>query len=79
MKEAYLNYEDAQERVNELVAYFGEGTYAEESAVDCDYVPCPNELGTWSGTTSGWFIYNADDEEVACVAYWQVEPMDEEE
>lgn len=75
MKESYLAYKEAEERVNQLLKeYEEEGltVYAEDSTFDCGSMPCPRGLDNWSGETAGWRIYDEDaNEELAAIAYWE--------
>lgn len=75
MRTSVMNYEEANEMVNDFIADAkenGMNVYVEDNAADCCHFPCPRALGSWSGETSALYVYDADtNEEVYAVAYWE--------
>lgn len=69
IKEAYYFEEDARARAMALC--FEQGGYIERAFANCDKLPCPKELDNWSGETEAYAAYNAQDEQIAIIGYWE--------
>lgn len=59
---------EAEEMAENLTPEFG---YTEQSEANCDNMPCPRELDSWSGTINAIRVYNAWNEEIAVIGYWE--------
>lgn len=74
IKDSTYFYEDAIKIANEYAASLKERdieVFIEDATADCDSMPCPRELGTWSGETSAISVYSFDDDTAdLLVAYW---------
>lgn len=62
-----MTYAEAEEMAKDLTPKLG---YAEQSEADCDNMPCPRDLDSWSGTINAIRVYNVWNEEVAVIGYW---------
>ena len=53
------------------MSYMEEGGYIEDSQADCESLPCPRELDSWSGVINAYRVYDASGEEIAVIGYWE--------
>lgn len=65
IKDSTFYYEDAMDMANhyaETLQEKGIEVFIEDATADCSSMPCPPELGTWSGETSAILVYSFDDD-----------------
>lgn len=83
IKDSTYYYEDAMDMANNYVEDLKEKgieAFIEDATADCDTMPCPRELGSWSGETSAISVYSYDDDTAdMLIAYWTSKSADIDE
>lgn len=70
MRMSFYDSADAERVVNDFVNG-RDDVEVEERPASCSAFPCPDGLESWSGETSGVFVYDCNTgEELLGVAYW---------
>jgi hypothetical protein len=70
MRVSVYDSADAERLVNDFVNG-RDDVVVEERPASCSTFPCPDGLESWSGETSGVYVYDCNTgEELFAVAYW---------
>lgn len=70
MRVSVYDSADAVKMVNDFVNGRND-VVVEECPASCSSFPCPDGLESWSGETSGIYVYDCETgEELLAVAYW---------